>query len=100
MGVHTNLCILSTTLYLSLLNISVIFIDGLLDSAYYYPTQKDFINSHSKMNNITNSFFSKKFGKIIKIYDLIKIIKKLKKIKKKFNWILFENSLNYFKHYY
>jgi len=96
-GFHSNLCLLSATLYLRYANITVVHVEDLVDAAYFYPTQKRGIPSHSKMNIVCNKYFSEKYGVTIKSYDLARELLKQKPITIPPKWLFWDDL---FRRYY
>lgn len=99
-GIHTNLCIRSAAMYLELINISVGYIDDLLDAGFYYPTQKDHVNSHSKMNSVVLKFSESKYGWGAKSQDLMRELWKLEPTTKEPNWVLYPEAATRFRRFY
>jgi hypothetical protein len=72
LGIHTNMCIQWVSIYCSWLGIESVFVQGLLDSAYWYPLQKwKGIESHSAMNEVVYEWFAKEHGLLVRSYDLL-----------------------------
>lgn len=99
-GIHTNLCIRSAAMYLELINISVGYIDDLLDAGFYYPTQKDHVDSHSKMNSVVLKFSETKYGWGSKSQNVIRELWKLEPTTAEPNWVLYPEEANRFRRYY
>ncbi|KAK8870746.1 hypothetical protein M9Y10_008633 [Tritrichomonas musculus] len=99
-GVHTNLCIRSAVMYLALVNISVGYIDDLLDAGFYYPTQKNHVKSHSEMNSVVLKFSEKKYGWGINSQDVMRELWKLQPTNYEPNWVLYPESARSFRRFY
>ena len=100
-GMHTNLCILSETMYLELFkNVELIYVDDLLDAGFYYPSTKEKIKSHSQMNSICNRYMEEKHGPGVKGYDLMHGLEKMKPQEQEPEWVLFPEKVNYFRRFY
>ena len=100
LGMHTNLCIYNVAALVSTTNISIGFVDGLLDAGYYYPGQKKKINTHSKQNAACTRFISKKFGWTVNVYDLIRELKNMDPITSEPPWILYPEKAHFFHRLY
>lgn len=100
-GMHTNLCIRNGAMYLALLNISVGFVDDLLDSGYYYPGQsRHQVKSHTKNNDITYNYSITYHGWGINYFDLFHSLELLPAVAPEPKWVLFSNKASSFKRFY
>ena len=99
-GVHTNLCIRSVAMYLALVNISVGYIDDLLDAGFYYPTQKIHLKSHSEMNRVSLKFSETFHGWGIHNFDIMKTLLKQKSIITEPKWIMYPEQSEFFRRFY
>lgn len=100
LGMHTNLCIHSVAQLLKISNISVGFVDGLLDAAYYYPYQKNTIKTHSQQNRVCTKYMSEKYGWISNVYNILSKMRKMKPIATEPEWILNKDRVTNFRRYY
>jgi hypothetical protein len=93
LGVHTNMCIRSVAMYCSWIGIKSVYVDDLLDSAYYYPGQRTRgVDCHSKMNKIVFRYAMEYHGKVVKTYDLIRSLKKAPATIGEPSWVLFSDQ--------
>ena len=99
-GIHTNLCIRSAAMYLALLNISVGYIDDLLDAGFYYPTQKDHLQSHSEMNRVTLKFAETHHGWGAISQDVMRELFKLVPTTSEPHWVMYPEAANQFRRFY
>ncbi|OHS97522.1 hypothetical protein TRFO_36282 [Tritrichomonas foetus] len=99
-GVHTNLCIRSAAMYLALLNISVGYIDDLLDAGFYYPTQKNHLKSHSQMNRVSLKFAETYHGWGANSYDVARELLKMEPQIHEPKWKIYPEQANHFHKYY
>lgn len=100
MGMHTNLCILSATLYLELANISIGYVDGLLDSGFYYNGQKKYIKTHSENNMKCNKWMASNHGWMIRDFDLLRALHSYSPNTNEPSFTLFSDQAHYFHRYY
>jgi nicotinamidase-related amidase len=101
MGMHTNLCIRSAAMYLALVNISVGYVDGLLDAGFYYPGQKKHgVASHSKMNRVTYDYAITIHGWGISGFNLMRALKKMPAVAKEPTWAMYAGEAAPFRRYY
>jgi hypothetical protein len=100
MGMHTNLCIMSVTMYLELANISVGFVDGLIDSGFYYPSQRETLRSHSAMNARCTSWMAQEHGFVVDAYPLITALNALRPFRAEPKWALNAEKAHYFSRLY
>ena len=101
MGMHTNMCIRSAVLYLSLVNISVVYVRDLLDACYWYRGQKRYgVDTHSKMNNVTYVYGVTKHGIGIETQDLLTSLLEMPPAEYEPAWILYQEAAVPFRHYY
>ena len=76
-GQHTNMCLMAVFMYCKRVGIDLIIVRDLVDACWVYELEKSYASSHSKGNNITNSFFEKEYGTSILSYDLIRALNRL-----------------------
>jgi hypothetical protein len=101
MGMHTNLCIRSAAMYLALVNISVGYVDSLLDAGYYFPGQRRHgVNSHSKMNDITFNYSITYHGWGINGFHLMAALSKLPSVAREPQWVMYPEAALRFKRFY
>jgi hypothetical protein len=101
MGMHTNLCIRSAAMYLALVNISVGYVDDLLDAGFYYPGQKKHgVTSHAKMNRVTYDYAITIHGWGIAGFDLMRALRKMPAVAKEPKWVMYEGEAAPFRRYY
>jgi hypothetical protein len=101
LGVHTNMCIRWVSTYCSWLGIESIFVEGLLDSAYWYPGQVlQGVTSHTRMNQMVYRWFAKDYGYLVKEYDLIRSLRKVPPVHRVVNWILYDEQILPFARFY
>jgi hypothetical protein len=98
---HTNLCIRSVAIYLSWVNISVGYIDGLLDSSYYYPGQKARgCPNHTRNNELTYNYALTYNGWGVHVYDVMRELLKLSPVTREPSWLMYPEMATAFRKYY
>jgi hypothetical protein len=101
MGMHTNLCIRSAAMYLARVNISVVYVDGFLDSSYYFPGQvhHDCAN-HTTNNAITFQYATTYHGWGARGYELMRALLAMPPIAEEPTWLMYAEAAAPFRRYY
>jgi nicotinamidase-related amidase len=101
MGIHTNLCIRSAAMYLALVNISVGYVEDLLDAGFYFPGQKKHgVRSHSKMNKVAYNYSILYHGWGVGGFDLMRALYQMPAVTREPEWAMYPETAIQFRRYY
>jgi hypothetical protein len=101
MGMHTNMCIRSVAMYLQMVNVSAVYVDGLLDSAYYHQGQVEHGSaSHTANNDVTFQYATTYHGWGTRVYELMRSLMTMRPIAKEPKWVMYPDAARQFRRYY